>query len=35
MHTPQCDVPETGEREGSAVMPWPCPLGRLELFGFR
>lgn len=37
MHTPQCDVPETGEREGPAVMAYMCDkiCGHLELFGFR
>ena len=37
MHTPQCDVPETGEREGPAVMRFMCDkiCGHLELFGFR
>jgi hypothetical protein len=37
MHTPQCDVPETGEREGPEVMAYMCDkiCGHLELFGFR
>jgi len=37
MHTPQCDVPETGEREGPEVMDYMCNeiCGHLELFGFR
>lgn len=37
MYTPQCDVPETGEREGPAVMAYMCDkiCGHLELFGFR
>jgi hypothetical protein len=37
MRTPQCDVPETGEREGPTVMAYMCDkiCGHLELFGFR
>ena len=37
MHTPRCDVPETGEREGPEVMAYMCDkiCGHLELFGFR
>ncbi len=37
MRTPQCDVPETGEREGPEVMAYMCDkiCGHLELFGFR
>jgi hypothetical protein len=37
MHTPQCTVPETGEREGPAVMACMCDkiCGHLELFGVR
>jgi hypothetical protein len=37
MHTPQCDVPETGEREGPEVMAYMCDkiCSHLELFGFR
>jgi hypothetical protein len=37
MQTPQCHVPETGEREGPAVMAYMCDkiCGHLELFGFR
>src|SRR5262245_37628225 len=37
MQTPQCDVPETGEREGPAAMADMCDkiCGHLELFGFR
>jgi hypothetical protein len=37
MHTPQCDVPETGEREGPVAMAYLCDkiCGHLERFGFR
>lgn len=37
MRTPQCDIPETGEREGPEVMAYMCDkiCGHLELFGFR
>jgi hypothetical protein len=37
MRTPQCDVPETGERQGPAVMAFMSDkiCGHLELFGFR
>jgi hypothetical protein len=37
MRTPQCDVPEQGERGGPAVMDYMCNkiCGHLELFGFR
>ncbi len=37
MHTPMCHVPETGEREGPAVMDYMVNkiCGHLELFGFR
>ncbi len=37
MHTPQCDVPEQGERMGPAVMDYMVHkiCGHLELFGFR
>lgn len=37
MHTPVCHVPETGEREGPAVMSYMVNkiCGHLELFGFR
>lgn len=37
MYTPQCDVPEQGEKGGPAVMEYMCNkiCGHLELFGFR
>lgn len=37
MHTPQCDVPEQGERFGPEVMDYMANkiCGHLELFGFR
>jgi hypothetical protein len=37
MHTPWCDVPEIGEREGPAAMRFMCEeiCGHQELFGFR
>lgn len=37
MYTPQCDVPEAGERGGPEVMAYMCDkiCAHLELFGFR
>lgn len=37
MHTPQCDIPETGEAGGPELLDYMCNkiCGHLELFGFR